>query len=152
MVQPLAGRWAGVARAVLSKALWCGKQQFQFSVQRNSAADTKFSFSLCSPIHCLHAHVYSAGKPHQLLFACPCGKRFRNALGLGGHKATCKASFQPFHDRVRLQKMCLLCCVRRVLDATPKSLPPAFCNPHFFQRTNCKQNHTCATSHATSTT
>jgi hypothetical protein len=28
-----------------------------------------------------------------IAYACPCGKRFKNALGLGGHKATCKASF-----------------------------------------------------------
>ena len=45
--------------------------------------------------HCATGHV------QELHFACPCGKRFRNALGLGGHKATCKASFQPFPGKVR---------------------------------------------------
>ena len=35
------------------------------------------------------SRIYPDGKQYW----CPCGKRFRNALGLGGHKATCKASF-----------------------------------------------------------
>ena len=38
-------------------------------------------------------HVAESGPVQPLKpYTCACGKSFRNALGLGGHKATCKAS------------------------------------------------------------
>lgn len=41
--------------------------------------------------HFAEAGPVQLAKP-QLPHMCACGKSFRNALGLGGHKATCKAS------------------------------------------------------------